>query len=259
VLALLDRFVPRRLAFPSIALLVVAPEFFSRLDSLLPDQTLAYFVTAAVLTCVLWLRERRTAWLALAVILGAAGTLTKLEGVSYALLLTVIVVGGALALRRWRLALVALTLALAAAAIEPWRLYLGDHGLSASPQDYKVSNLLHPEYLAHRAGRITYSAHQVLDVMFSTHRWLVVLPLALFAIVAVARRTPLLAAGAAVWLLLSFAGLVLVYWIGNFGMFLRDEVLFTAHRVSATIVIVAAAMTPILLGRALEKPEPPAS
>ena len=51
VLALLDRCVPRWLAVPSIALLIVAPEFFTRLDSLLPDQTLAYFVAAAGLAC----------------------------------------------------------------------------------------------------------------------------------------------------------------------------------------------------------------
>ena len=116
-----DRCVSRSIAFPSVALLIVAPEFFSRLDSLLPDQTLAYFVATAGLACVLWLRERRGSWLALASLLSAAGTLTKGEGLSYAVLLTVVVACAAV-LRGRRAAVTALVLLAGVLAIEPWRL-----------------------------------------------------------------------------------------------------------------------------------------
>ena len=254
VLALLDRCVPRWLAVPSIALLIVAPEFFTRLDSLLPDQTLAYFVAAAGLACALWLSERRTAWLALAVILSSAGTLTKSEGVTYAFLLAVIVVIGSALRRRAGTAIAALALFLGVAAIEPWRLWLGDRGLPTSSSDYSLMSVFHPVYMAQRAGRAAYAAHQVLDVLFSPGRWLVIAPLTLLALVAVARRSPLLAAATGSWLLLAFLGLVIVYWAGDFGVFtLRDEVQTSAHRVAGTIVIVAAVIVPLILGLSVDR------
>ena len=254
VLALLDRCVPRWLSFPSIALLMVAPEFFARLDSLLPDQTLAYFVASAALACVLWLRERRAAWLVVVVILSATGTLTKLEGETYALLLALIIVAGTLLRRRFTTALAALALFIGPAAIEPWRLWLGARGLPTSSTDYHLSSMLHPLYLAHRVGRIPYAADQILDVMFRPDRWLVVLPLALLAILAVCRRSPLLAVAATTWLLLAFAGLIAVYWAGQFSPFtLRDELQVSVDRVAATIVIVAGAIVPLILAATLEQ------
>ena len=55
--ALLDRFVPRWLVFPSVALRAVTPGFWWRMQSLLVDQTLAYLAAAAAVACVIWLRE----------------------------------------------------------------------------------------------------------------------------------------------------------------------------------------------------------
>ena len=253
VLALLDRCVPRWLAFPSIALLAVAPQFLTRLGSLLPDQTLAYFVAIAALACVLWVRERRKAWLALAIMMSAAGTLTKWEGASYALLLAVIVVVGAAVYRDRRVAVPACLLLLGVAAIEPWRLWLAAHNGPTFSIDYRLSTLLHPLYLAHHFDRVPYSAEEVLKQMFDPGRWLVVFPLALVALVMASRRLPLLTAASAVWLVAAFAGLILIYWIGTFeGIALHNEVPFTAPRVAATIVIVAGVMTPLLLGLACE-------
>lgn len=254
-LALLDRFVPRWLSFPSIALLVIAPGFFSRLHSLLPDQTLAYFVATAALASVLWLREGQAAWLALAVILSASGALTKLEGETYAGLLALILVVGAAVRRKWRIALLSLALLLGLAAVIPWRLWLGAHGLPTSSTDYQLSSVFHPLYMAHRMGRVPYSFHHVLGAVFDVHDWLVILPLALCAIIVAFRRVPSLAAAFGTWLLVATFGLILVYWAGQFeGTTLRDEVLFTVHRVAATIVIVAGVMTPIVLFLALEQP-----
>ena len=174
VLALLDRCVPRWLAVPSMALLIVAPEFFTRLESLLPDQTLAYFVATAGLACVLSLREQRAAWLVLAVILSAAGTLMKSEGVTYAFLLAAIVVAGLALRRRFRSALIALALFLGVVAIEPWRIWLGHRGFPTSSIDYNLTSVFHPLYMAHRSGRAHYAAHQLLADMFSPSRWLVI-------------------------------------------------------------------------------------
>ena len=85
--ALLDRFVPRWLAFPLLALLAVSPGFWWRMQSLMVDQTLAYLVAAAAVASVIWLREPRGAWLGTAIVFLVAATLTKLEGVTLALLL----------------------------------------------------------------------------------------------------------------------------------------------------------------------------
>jgi hypothetical protein len=253
VLALLDRCVPRWLAFPSVALLIVAPDFFTRLDSQLPDQTLAYFVATAGLACVLWLRERRTAWLALAVVLSVCGTMTKLEGATYAFLLVLVVAGGAALLRSYRTAGAALVLCLGVAAIEPWRLWLASHGLPTSASDYHLTSTLHPLYLAHRVGRIPDPVNVVLRVMFSPAKWLVVLPAALLGIVAASRRRPAVAGAFATWLLLAFAGLIAVYWAGQFPTFpLREEVQITAYRVAATIVIVAGVMVPVIFSSVFE-------
>jgi hypothetical protein len=158
-----------------------------------------------------------------------------------------------------RIAIPALALLLGVAAIEPWKVWLSSHGLRTSSGDYQLSSALHPLYMAHRIGRVPYSSHEILRVMFSTHRWLVVLPLALLAILAAARRLPVLAAGSAAWLLLAFAGLILVYWAGTFGFTLRDELESSGHRVSSTIVIVAGAMVPLILHLACERKREPAA
>jgi TRAP-type uncharacterized transport system fused permease subunit len=170
------------------------------------------------------------------------------------LLLAVIVCAGAASRRDRRTLLPALSLFLGVAAIEPWRLWLGSHALPTSDTDYHVSDLLHPEFLAHRAGRLPSALSGVLDAVFATSQWFVILPLALLVVIVVSRRLPHLAAASAAWLVLAFAGLVAVYWIGRFVPFNeQDEIHTSVGRVSATIVIVAAVVAPLLLGLALER------
>ena len=123
-LALLDRCAPRWLSFPVPRAAASSRRSSSRrLESLLADQTLAYFVALAALACVLWLRERRAAWLVLVVILmRAPASLTKLEGETYALLLALIIVAGTLLRRRFTTATRRPgARSCGPAAIEPWR------------------------------------------------------------------------------------------------------------------------------------------
>ena len=101
--AVLDRFAPRWITFSSLALLVTAPWFWWRLTSLLPDQTLAYMLAAAGLTSLLWLYERRAAWLApRASSFSRATTLVKLEGLAFAGILAVVVVASGFVVHRRR-------------------------------------------------------------------------------------------------------------------------------------------------------------
>jgi hypothetical protein len=249
VLALLERCAPRWVTVPALALLVISPGFFRRFGELLPDQTLAYLVTLSALTCAIWLRERRAAWLTLAIALSAAATLTKLEGETYGLLLAIIAGGGAVILRKRRVALTSIALLLGPAAVVPWRIWLGDHGFPTTAEDYHFSSLLHPVLLADRAGRLPYAIEGIVTGEFRPSEWLPILPLTLVVIAAVLPRRPTIAVASATWLVLASLGLLVVYWIG----FMPEPryVNETAHRVTGTIVIVAAVMLPLVLGLGL--------
>src|SRR5581483_4326288 len=65
---LLRRRVPGWLLAPSLALLVVAPEFWRRLPLVLPDQDVAYLLGAAAVACALWTLDGHRSRLVLAVL-----------------------------------------------------------------------------------------------------------------------------------------------------------------------------------------------
>ena len=246
--ALVDRFVPRWLSFPLLALLAVSPGFFWRMQSMMADQTLAYLIAPAALACVIWLREPRGAWLAVALVCLVGATLTKLEGATLGLLLVVVVVVAAFVLHR-RAGSPARRLLLGPASIEPWRLWLGSHGLPVSATDYHASDLLRLHFLGDRTWRFTYAFHWMLHSVFRTGQWLVILPLALIALGLAARRLPVIAAAFAAWIVVAFLGLTTIYWIGIPDV--HWYVQTSADRIVATIVIVAGTLTPLLLGFAL--------
>lgn len=248
ILALLDRFVPRWISFPSLALLAVAPGFWWRTQTLMADPPLGYLVAAAAVAALIWLATQRDVWLVAAAIFFAGATLTKLEGLSLGLLLVTTIVVTALIVHGRRAAR-GLVLLGGPAAVEPWRLWLSHHHLPSSPTDYHASELLHPLFLDHRLFRLTAALHWLLHSVFRTSQWLVVIPLALAAIVVVARRAPGPAAATLAWLVLGYLGLASVYWIGIPAL---DYYLDTsADRVASTLVIVAGAVTPLLLGLGL--------
>ena len=60
MIALLDRYVPRWLTLPAVALLATTPWFWWRLESPYPTRRVAYLITAAAVVCVIWLYEPRT-------------------------------------------------------------------------------------------------------------------------------------------------------------------------------------------------------
>jgi hypothetical protein len=245
---LLDRYVQRWISVPALALLVTAPWFWWRMQSILPDQTLAYLLSLAALACLIWLLERRGAWLGLAVLLLGAGALLKLEGSLFGALLALVVFAAAFARYR-RGALPALWLLLGPLAVVPWRLWLNTHGLRASASDYSLSDLVRPAYLAHRLSRV----HRAVDtIATATGRDLhavAFLCLVALALVLAATRVPLVAGAVAAWLGLMLAGFVTIYWIGHLpiGFYLETS----DARVGGTILIVSATLTPFLLGLAV--------
>ena len=276
LLALIDRFVPRWLSLPSLAVLAAAPWYWQQMLSVMPDQAIAYLTAAAAVTGVIWVREGGLASLVLCFVFLAAATLTKLEGGFFAVLVLVVVLAAGLAVRR-RAALPALALVLAPALVVLWRVWLSRHGLRSANPDYAVTDLLRPGFLADRTGRFTYAFHRMVataygffdnsfgalrspaGVLSSPFGWLdsllggrellaLLLPSLLF-VAAVARRSSVLAAAAYAWVALAWLGLASIYWIGRPEVHWYVEV--TIDRVEPTIMIVTVALSVLLLGLAL--------
>jgi hypothetical protein len=251
VVGLLARSAPPWLTLPSLALLTTTPWFWWRLQSLLPDQTLAYLLVIAAIACVLWLDERRGAWLGVALVLLTAATLTKLEGLLFGSILVVVVLVAGFVVHR-RAALPACVLLLAPLAILPWRLWLATHEVVTSSPEYNTTQLDSPGFLADRIDRLTYALEYMLRAPFTGEGLTAVMVcLSLAVLLAVAPRIPAIAAAVGVWLGLSFIGLACVYWIANLEV---DEYLGqTASRVGTTLIIAAWALSPLLLGLALRR------
>jgi hypothetical protein len=273
-LALLDRFVPRWLSVPMLALLGTAPWFWGRLESPMPDQTLAYLIALAALACVLWLCEPCSAWLALGLLFLAAASLTKLEGTLSSAALTVAMIPAAL-LRYRRAGVRVCVLLLGPGAIVVWRAWLAVHGLRGSSRDYKLANLLDPAFLERRASRLHYSLHQMAVIADRLFGGALPLPalgslgrLEIAALIAgllallilVALEAPAIAAALGLWLTLAYAGIAAIYWIGRPAIV--SYVAVTVKRIEETPAMVTLTLTPLLLTVALRlvpaaaRPEP---
>ena len=160
MLGMLDRVAPRRFSVPSLTLLATTPWFWGSLQSLLPDQTVAYLIAAAALACALWLLEPHPAWLALGTLFLAAGTLTKLEGMLSAVTLAAVVVVTSL-LHFGRRGAPAALLLLGPATIVFWRIWLHANGLRGTSSVYTLSDAVDPTYLDHRVARLRYAARMM--------------------------------------------------------------------------------------------------
>ncbi len=245
---LLRRRVPGWLLAPSLALLVVAPEFWRRLPLVLPDQDVAYLLGAAAVACALWTLDGHRSRLVLAVLFLAAATQTKAEGTLLSLLLAVAFAAASL-LRDRRRGLPALALLLGPATIVPWQIWLRAHGQPASSGDYRWSRLLDPGYLGAHSGRLTYAAGQLLHDLFAPGTWSLLPPLVLLACALALRTAPAVAAAGAGWLLVAFAGLLATYWIGTPDV--HWYVATSAERVVGTLPLVGGALMPLLLATVL--------
>jgi hypothetical protein len=130
------------------------------------------------------------------------------------------------------------------ALIVPWHLWLLAHDVTGS--GWKLSHLLHPGYLADNAHRVSSAAGQLLDQIWlasswSRLPWLVVVGV----VVALALRRFRVVSFGVAWLLLSFGGLLLVYWASPFT--LENNLYNSADRTIDTLMIGAALLVPVLL------------
>ena len=249
LLALLRR-VPSWILLPLVALVVLSPQVWGQMLSVLPDSTLAYLLAVAAVAGILWLEDGARAWLVLAAVFLAAAALTKPEGVLLGALLAVVLLATASVLRG-RFAPAGLVLVLGPAATIPWRVWLAAHAQPVQADVYSWGSLAHPVFLAHRFDRLTYATGKMADLLADSGRWSAVLPLALAALIVLAPVLRALSAALAAWIVVAFFGLATVYWIGTPDV--HWYVSTSAYRVVANLPVVAGAVLPLLLGIALER------
>jgi hypothetical protein len=250
VVALVGPRVPRWLLFPLLALVTLAPDFWSRLSTVLPDQTVGYLLALGGCAGILWLEERRNVYLVLAAIFIGGATLTKDEGSMLGLLLVLVLIGAAIAQpsRRWP---AALALLVGPALIEPWHLWLSEHHVTAKAEHYRWSRLVDFGYLSHKYWRLEYALPKMAGFLFYGGHWTLVPPLVIGGLLVAAWWLRGLAVALAVWLVVGFFGLASVYWIGTYNIYWY--VGYSAHRVVATLPLVAGTLLPLLLALALER------
>ena len=231
---------PAALVGATILAIVAAESTLRQLAGNLADIPLAFFVALGVVALARALLDGGCGLLPVAAIMLGAATLTKPEGLLFALAALVPFV----AIVRTRSAL--LTAAAVALILLPWRIFVAAHGLE-NPE-YSFDDALNPAYLSDHSDRVRPAFWGVWHQVWSSGwGWLVPLALVAFAGALIARRWRLTAFAAA-WALLSFGGIVLVFWISVVPIELTLK--WAAYRTVASLVIGAAALAPLLAGEA---------
>jgi hypothetical protein len=241
---LLRERVPAMLAGLGVLAIVSATAFVKQLSTNYADVPLALFVALGAVCLARWLSEGDRTLLPAAALFFGTATLTKPEGLLFALaaFIAALAAGG-----RARVRGTLLTGAAVALILLPWRLYVSVHHLK-NPE-YSLGNAVSPGYLYDHADRLGAALRSVSGHAFSFD-WGLLVPLGLAAI-ALALSSGLtrrLGAFAALWTLLSFAGIILVFWISVVPVELTLR--WAAYRTVAALVVGLAALAPLLAGEA---------
>jgi Dolichyl-phosphate-mannose-protein mannosyltransferase len=223
-----------------LAILAAEP-VLKQLSTNLADVPLAFLVALGIAALARWVAaDERWALVCAALFLGAA-TLTKSEGALFALA----AFAAALPTARGRLRPLLWAGLAVALMLLPWRVFVAAHDLPVA--DYDIANLVDPSYLADNADRVRPAADGLLSEIFSSD-WGLLVPLFLVALAAaVLVRRYALAAYAGTWAILSFGGLLAIYWISVVPLEL--QLVWTADRTIVTIVVGGAALAPLLASR----------
>jgi len=228
-----ERVQPLLLAAVLLAI-VAAPTFFNQLQTNYADIPLAMFVALGVASLT-------TRQLPLAALFLGAAALTKNEGELFAL--AALVAAAAVTPRRQLRPLGWCALAVVAIDL-PWRIWVQAHHLQT--RDYALSNLVDPTYLWRTRGRVGPAASELWTQLWRLDSFslLVVLAAAGLAGGLLLLRSRA-AVFAATWFVLSFVGLLLIYWISRNP--LTSHLDNTSDRTIDSLVFGSALLVPVLL------------
>jgi hypothetical protein len=233
---LLRERVPAALAGATVLAIVVADSTLRQLASNLADIPLAFLVALGVVALARALLEDDASLLPFAAVVLGAATLTKPEGLLFAVAALV----PFMVIARSRASL--LTAVGVALILLPWRIFAAVHHLR-NPE-YSFGNAVSPSYLSDHGDRLHPAVAGVWHQVWSSG-WGLLVPLAVVAFAAtLLARQWRLAGFAAAWALLSFGGIVLVFWISVVPVELTLR--WAAYRTVASLVLGAAALAPLL-------------
>ena len=235
--------------FVALGLLAIlsATPVLNQLSSNLADIPLAFFSALGLVSLGRFLAARETWTLVTATPFLGAAMLTKSEGLLFGLAAFAAAAAVLTAERDTRrLAHVGLSALAAVALLVPWRIFLAVHDLK-NPE-YSLSNGISPGYLADHADRVSPAVSRLSHELWSGD-WAQLVALALVSVAAgVLAACYGLAVFAALWLLLSFAGLVVIFWISVLPVELT--LTWTAGRVVDSLVVGSASLGLLLCGEA---------
>jgi hypothetical protein len=228
--------------------ILTAPTFFNQLPTNFADVPLAVLVALGLAALAAWLDSGEAGLLPAAVLFLGAASLTKNEGELFVL---AAFVAAAVVAHRPQLRPLGWAALTVAAISLPWRVWIWFHHVKIAV--YSLSNLADPGYLRAHSSRVRPSVEELLAQIRSTSSWsyLALLILAgLVAAVVLGRRR--LALFGALWLFLSFNGLVAIYWISTTP--LTNHLFNTADRTIDSLLIGGALLVPVLVGAARPAP-----
>lgn len=235
--------VPVLAAAFGVLALVAAEPVLEQLGTALADVPLAFFVALGLVALARWLATGERAPLVYGSLFLGAAAVTKSEGMMFALCAFLALGLAAAVFARPRLRGVAIGALGIVAALLPWRIFVAAHHLPVA--EYRFGRLVDPGYLSDHSSRAGPAARGLLDQIGSGDWGLLLALLALGLAGAALARSWTLVTFALAWLLLSYLGLVLIYWISNLPIDLA--LTWSGGRTIVSLVVGGAALAPLLV------------
>jgi hypothetical protein len=235
--------VPSLLLWIALGAIALAPAVFDQLLTAYADLPLALVFAVGVAAAGRWVVTNERWTLAVATLCFAGALLTKNEGT---LFVAAAFVGlAASAYRRWR------ALAVAAAVdilvLLPWKVYVRVHDLHDI--NYSLGDTFDWDHVSRRLGVGRIAFRTLADEMTDPAQWGLLVPLFVVLLVLAAVAGPRrLSLFGVVWAFLSWLGLSWIYVISHYEY--SSYLSSTKERVVASIVLGAAALTPLLAAEA---------
>ncbi len=220
---------------------VTAPTFVIQLQTNYADVPLAVFVAVGTAALALWLRRDAPGLLPAATLFLSAAVLMKNEGEMFAL---AAFIAAALVAQRSQRRSLGLAALVVVAVDLPWRIWIWAHNVKIA--EYSIGNLFSPSYLYDHRDRVGPSARELWSQFSRLEAWSYLVPLIVLGLagaLALRRVRPVLFG--VVWLLLSFAGLLAIYWISTNPI--SSHLFNSSDRTVDSMVIGGALLVPVLL------------